>query len=276
MDPKERIFRECPSCGILVPWIQWRCDCGYRFRRKLPHDSRLSILVFVLSVLLALSVGYIISNESARWSSSSPASAAGTPAPSRAPASMATHAPAVSPDTAITQRDDSAEAGLSGFDRLNSLMGTSGGTASSAPRPVSISSGDIVKDTSAEKVAPLTVKTSGSSNYYVCLKCLRTVGSGGRMLPSLASEVTMSFYVSGGKTEEILVPLGEYELYYATGKTWYGKALKFGSETKYCKCEDSFLFTESETGYNGWSVTLYPVYNGNLDTETVSAADFPE
>jgi len=142
----------------------------------------------------------------------------------------------------------------------------------SAPVPVLIANGEIVKWTALEKLAPFTVETSGAKSYYVFLKCLSVSGSGFH-LPSTGD---MSFYVAAGQKAEVLVPLGEYEIYYATGDTWYGPEIKFGSGTQYFRCEETFSFIETLSGYSGWTVMLYPVYNGNLETEKVSAAEFPE
>lgn len=86
----------------------------------------------------------------------------------------------------------------------------------------------------------------------------------------------MAFYVQGGTSIDIDVPLGEYEIYYATGYTWYGLDNLFGSDTTYYKCEDTFPFTYLSNTYNGWTLTLYAVSNGNMDTERIDASDFPK
>lgn len=85
----------------------------------------------------------------------------------------------------------------------------------------------------------------------------------------------MSFYVSAGKSAEVLVPLGEYEIYYATGQTWYGPDDKFGSDTQFYKCDDTFDFYEDDDGYVGWTLTLYKVSNGNMDSTPIDEGDFP-
>lgn len=256
MDRQERFFHECPECGLLTPWLQGKCDCGYRFKRRLPLDHRLVALIVVLAVLLAGAAGYIIAGERSVQPVVAEAAVvpASTPAPTRAPASAVvpaiTPAPTFASDVYLSPRT----------------------TLAPMPRQVLIANGTIVKDTALEKLAPLTVETSGAKNYYVFLKCLSVAG-GGLHLPSSGD---MSFYVAGGQSAEVLVPLGEYEVYYATGSAWYGPEDKFGASTQYYKCEETFSFIETLSGYSGWTVTLYPVYNGNLETETVTAAEFPE
>ena len=125
-------------------------------------------------------------------------------------------------------------------------------------------SGRILQYPSTDRVAPLTVKTSGLSDYYIFLKHT-----------SIKSR-SMAFYVQGGTSIDIDVPLGEYEIYYATGYTWYGLDNLFGSDTTYYKCEDTFPFTYLSNTYNGWTLTLYAVSNGNMDTERIDASDFPK
>lgn len=146
--------------------------------------------------------------------------------------------------------------------------------------------GEIVKDTKEEKLAPLTVKTSGTSDYYIALRCIDSPGSNisvtetstGKTWSSIRS-YDMTFYVIGGKTAEILVPLAGYEIYYAVGNTWYGNIKKFGEDTQYYKCEDTFLFEEQwdDEGmyYSGWTITLYAVPGRNMASDEIPASEFP-
>lgn len=123
--------------------------------------------------------------------------------------------------------------------------------------------GYVFEHPAGDMVAPLTVKTSGTDDYYVALKHTTT------------SSKNMSFYVRGGSTVTIDVPLGVYEIYYASGSAWYGKDDLFGTDTAYYKCEDVFPFTASGDGYDGWTLTLYPVANGNLETDAIDPEEFP-
>ena len=124
--------------------------------------------------------------------------------------------------------------------------------------------GYIIEHPAGDMVAPLTVKTSGTNDYYIALKHIST------------SSQNMSFYVRGGSTVDLDVPLGEYDIYYASGSAWYGKDDLFGPTGSYHKCEDTFAFTLSGDTYDGWTLTLYPVANGNLDTEEINIDEFPK
>lgn len=59
MDKRVQCFYACPECGTLAPYLQRRCDCGYRFRRRWPNDRRLVVAIVILSVLLVCSAGVI-------------------------------------------------------------------------------------------------------------------------------------------------------------------------------------------------------------------------
>ena len=74
---------------------------------------------------------------------------------------------------------------------------------------------------------------------------------------------------------EVEVPLGKYEVYYCYGDTWYGEKYKFGSQTLYAKADDIFEFYENNEGVYGYTLTLYRVSNGNLDTESIKESQFP-
>jgi len=130
--------------------------------------------------------------------------------------------------------------------------------------PVPIKNGEIVDHPVDERHAPFSVSTTPGTNYYIVLKDL-----------SAGSPNRTAFYVEGGKTAEIEVALGEYEVYYATGETWYGETYIFGDDTMYYKCDGTFDFYDDGEYYQGWTIELYPQTNGNMDTDPISGVDFP-
>lgn len=139
-----------------------------------------------------------------------------------------------------------------------------------------------------EGVAPLTIDTSGEDGYYFVLDPIQfdldesqysdefTFEFESYRAQHYADISELRFYVRGGNSVELLVPLGTYELYYATGSVWYGEENLFGRNTTYQKCDDTFEFTKDSSGYNGWTLTLYPVENGNMDTDIINEEDFPK
>lgn len=130
--------------------------------------------------------------------------------------------------------------------------------------PVFVRSGELIKEPSGEMLAPLSISTRGDSSYYVYLKPIA---------PPFGN--SMSFFVHGGSGAEVSVPLGEYEIYYAVGEIWYGTEYMFGDDTTYVKCEGTFDFYEDGSYYQGWTLELYAQTNGNMDTDIISAEDFP-
>ena len=96
---------------------------------------------------------------------------------------------------------------------------------------------------------------------------LRTVGTG---------ELIAEVFVREGQRASIEVPLGTYELTYATGRTWYGPkaGALFGPETGYAKADDTFTFRIDGTQIQGYTIELYLQTHGNLETKPMSAREF--
>ena len=123
--------------------------------------------------------------------------------------------------------------------------------------------GKIIFKPSEEGVAPLSVDTPLYDNCYLILT------------EHNSTKTVMSFFVRAGSTAEVLVPLGNYDIYYAAGGSWYGTTHLFGESTYRAKLDDVFQFTKDSSGYSGWSIQLQPVAYGNLDSDPVDAEDFP-
>lgn len=118
------------------------------------------------------------------------------------------------------------------------------------------------KFSSEDHIAPFSVDTSGSGYYYIKLKDHQT------------GQTVLSFFVHGGQSVEIDVPLGNFDLLYAHGNVWYGPVNLFGSKTVCQKSDDSFLFYQDGEYVNGWTVDLYPQTNGNLDMDYIAMDEF--
>ena len=92
-------------------------------------------------------------------------------------------------------------------------------------------------------VAPLTISTSPGGYYYI------------KLVPIGSKSPAVILYLHGGRSHRTLVPLGTYELKYATGSTWYGSTDYFGPATVYSRADSSFHFTQTAAGY---SVSAHP------------------
>lgn len=128
--------------------------------------------------------------------------------------------------------------------------------------------------------ATLKVQSSGSGGYYLVVKPIKFSGSFTESWRNTALELqakysSVQFYVRSYSTVEVEVPLGEYKIYFAQGDTWYGETELFGEETQFFKCDKTFLFEKNTSGENGWTVSLSPVQNGNLNIYSIDEADFP-
>lgn len=115
-----------------------------------------------------------------------------------------------------------------------------------------------------DPLAPLKITVpSGDEYYYVVLSSVVT------------RERIVSLFIHPGKTVEIDVPLGRYNIYYCCGTSWYGSELLFGDNGSYCTSDDVLVFDDDGEYYNGYEFTLYPVFDGNWDTRDVDYSDFP-
>ena len=129
------------------------------------------------------------------------------------------------------------------------------------PEPL-INHGEVSNLTGHSSVAPFRVVTSGSGYYLV------------KLVDRVTGRDAFYLFVHGGRTAEVDVPLGNYELRYASGTTWYGIEHLFGSETVYSKSPTPMNFTFDGHSYSGNSVTLYLVRDGNMRTQRIRKAEF--
>ena len=127
--------------------------------------------------------------------------------------------------------------------------------------------GVIYNRTGREPLAPLTVVTSAGGDFYVKLVDQRTKSD------------LIGIYVHGGQRLAVKVPLGDYELRYAAGQTWYGITHRFGQDTVYFRADQAFTFSEADDGNGGYRIKGYTIElilqpNGNLTTTPIGALDF--
>ena len=128
--------------------------------------------------------------------------------------------------------------------------------------PVRILAGETWYRGSGNREAPFSVEVGAGEDYFIKVKSAST-----------AKEV-LGAYILGGTKFKTKLPLGSYELSYASGDLWYGEEFLFGPNTDYSKADKSFQFTKSGRSINGVSVKLVRVVNGNLKTKNISKDDF--
>ncbi|MGH8502544.1 MAG: hypothetical protein ACREVE_08730 [Gammaproteobacteria bacterium] len=123
-------------------------------------------------------------------------------------------------------------------------------------------SGTVRNYTDQERVAPFQINTSAGANYLVKLEEVGT------------SRDVADIFAIGGSTVEVRVPLGSYIVKYASGQNWYGYEYLFGPETSYNKADTTFRFRDDGYQISGYTITLYRVAHGNMQTRQISASDF--
>ncbi len=116
--------------------------------------------------------------------------------------------------------------------------------------------------TTDERIAPLKIETSGGTNYLV------------KLVSAYSKDPVMTIFIQGGNTISTEVPLGTYEVKYALGKKWYGYKHRFGPETIYTKAEKLFVFEKTGYQVSGYTIILYSVSDGNLQTSRINPAQF--
>ena len=130
----------------------------------------------------------------------------------------------------------------------------------SAP-PVQISHG-ILSQSFGTGVAPLGIKTQAGHNYFV------------KVVEFGSDQAVLTAYVEGGRYFETTLPLGSYELRYASGEVWYGTDHHFGPETTYSKADQILNFTFDGYQYSGAMIELILQADGNLRTVDIDNSQF--
>jgi hypothetical protein len=115
----------------------------------------------------------------------------------------------------------------------------------------------LVKPSASFDGSELTVITSGEDAYYV------------KLIDPSDQRMILAFFIRPGKTAVVPVPPGVYELRYAAGTVWYGPEHLFGDETYCARDTETMDFTQYT-----WEVMLYPVPDGNMETEEITRDAF--
>jgi hypothetical protein len=120
--------------------------------------------------------------------------------------------------------------------------------------------GTVVITSEAERIAGFKVTTPrGDLYYYILLK-------------NTEDDSRVVIYMNSGTTFDTFVPLGDYELYYATGRYWYGEDRLFGGNSNSVKADKimKFLIDDDSHMILGQEVILEPRVGGNLPTRPIN------
>lgn len=80
-----------------------------------------------------------------------------------------------------------------------------------------------------------------------------------------------SKFVRAGETVKIAVPLGNFRMKTASGRTWFGPKHLFGADTQFSVANSDFPLNQSG---EYWEVELIPQISGNLSQRKISASEF--
>ena len=114
-----------------------------------------------------------------------------------------------------------------------------------------------------DAIAPLEIKTDAGSDFYVKLKDV-----------SSQKEV-ITIYIRGGDTTSLEMPLGSYRITYASGDTWYGSENNdYFLNKEFYKADELFTFSSTDNQISGYTIMLYKVIDGNLQTVQIDKSQF--
>jgi hypothetical protein len=120
----------------------------------------------------------------------------------------------------------------------------------------------IYNRTGREPVAPLEIVTQPGHDYYV------------KLVDRATGLDAVDIYVNGGRGMEVLIPLGSYEMRYASGQTWYVFPSLFWPKRACAKANSNFEFVIENGVYRGYTVELILQSNGNLRTSPIRPEQF--
>jgi len=111
-----------------------------------------------------------------------------------------------------------------------------------------------------DRVAPFSVFVNGSDNAFVKVKARNT------------NETIITLFIRAGDSVETKMPLGEYDLFYARGKKWFGYDHLFGSRTAFFKASNVLKFYQHGNTTHGTTITLdtRTLEGNNLRTNRVN------
>lgn len=125
-------------------------------------------------------------------------------------------------------------------------------------------------------VVPLTVEIKDTSNYYILLKFLKLPGD--TALPPGPADALCSdigFFAPANALVSLKVPVGVYNLFYASGIEWRGPQEKFGPGTKYYQANQSLTFYRDGNHLFGNTIRLYPQTDDSSAYRQIDPSEFP-
>lgn len=129
-------------------------------------------------------------------------------------------------------------------------------------RAVSTKTAELWYASTKKRQARFSVKVGEGNDYFIKLRAVDT------------KIAILAAYIKGGDIYETKVPLGRFELVYATGDKWLGEEELFGEKTSRRKSDTTMVFEISGNKIMGQRVSLIKVKSGNLTSTNLNNGDF--
>lgn len=111
-------------------------------------------------------------------------------------------------------------------------------------------------------LAPLKIYTKGNRHHFI------------KVINPKLNQSVLTVFVQAGRDVSLQVPVGTYEIKYATGTQWYGENDLFGANTFFGQAERQLVFQVNGNKVQGYRLHLYPQVGGNLKTKTINRNEF--
>jgi hypothetical protein len=115
---------------------------------------------------------------------------------------------------------------------------------------------------STPRIAPFKITTQSGSRHFI------------KLVDAQTKDLVIAIFVDGAQTIQIAVPVGTFELRYASGWVWYGPKYLFGPKTQCTKCLHFLTFAQDGDYVNGHDVTLYKMPDANLEIAPIDISEF--
>ncbi len=135
--------------------------------------------------------------------------------------------------------------------------------AKERPPALSLPANGVINQAFQNGIAPLKITTKQLDNHHY-IKLINT---------SDQSE-TLTAFIRSGTSISLGVPLGEYEIKSAAGKTWYGDIFYFGPRSVFTKLDKTFIFKVDGQKVSGYTIELFLQPYGNLSMDDIPAFAF--
>ena len=129
-------------------------------------------------------------------------------------------------------------------------------------RAVSTKTAELWYASTKKRQARFSVEVGEGNDYFIKLRAVDT------------KIAILAAYIKGGDIYETKVPLGRFELVYATGDKWLGEKELFGEKTSIRKSDTAMVFEISGNKIMGQWVSLIKVKSGNLTSTNIAKGDF--